>query len=100
MFSARSNALVFRSGATSEAGFTWDLYDQRGQVRQSLPLRILRSFALSPDGTQIALHAHDSGTGDGEFSLVQLAGATSPPSMQDHSTMTIRCGHQTAPAWP
>ena len=79
MFSARSNALVFRSGATSEAGFTWDLYDQRGQVRQSLPLRILRSFALSPDGTQIALHAHDSGTGDGEFSLVQLAGGNVTP---------------------
>ena len=73
MFSVRSNALVYRSGAVNEAGFTWDVYDQRGQVRQSLPLRILRSFALSPDGTQIALHSHDSGTGDGEFSLVQLA---------------------------
>jgi Tol biopolymer transport system component len=36
-------------------------------------LRILRSFTLSPDGTQVAVHAHDRGTGDGELSLVQLA---------------------------
>ncbi len=76
MFSVRPDALVFRSGAVSEAGFTWDVYDQRGQVLQSLPLRILRTFTLSPDGTQVALHGHDSGTGDGEFSLVQLARGT------------------------
>ena len=76
MFSVRSDALVFRSGAVSEPGFTWDVYDQRGQVLRSLPLRILRSFVLSPDSTQIALHSHDSGTGDGEFSLVQLASGT------------------------
>ena len=73
MFSVRPDALVFRSGATSEGGFTWDLYDERGRVLQSLPLRILRSFALSPDGMQVAVHAHDRGTGDGELSLVQLA---------------------------
>ena len=73
MFSVRSEALVYRSGAVNEAGFTWDVYDERAQVLQSLPLRILRSFALSPDGRHIALHGHDSGTGDGELSLVQLA---------------------------
>ena len=73
MFSVRPDALVFRSGAGSEPGFKWDVYDQRGKVMRSLPLRILRTFTLSPDGTQIALHSHDSGTGDGEFSLVQLA---------------------------
>jgi eukaryotic-like serine/threonine-protein kinase len=76
MFSVRPDALVFRSGALSEPGFTWDVYDQRGQVLRSLPLRILRTFVLSPDGTQIALHSHDSGTGDGEFSLVQLDSGT------------------------
>jgi Tol biopolymer transport system component len=74
MFSAKPDALIFRSGAVTEVAFTWDVYDQRGQVLQSLPLKILRSFALSPDGRQVAVHTHEQGTGDGELSIVQLAG--------------------------
>jgi Tol biopolymer transport system component len=70
-FSAASDTIVSRP-ATFDITFKWDVYDEHGKPIQSLPLKALRSFSLSPDGSQVAVHSHELGAGGGELSLVQL----------------------------
>ena len=71
VFSAAPDTIISRP-TTFDLTFTWDIYDQDGKPIRSLPLKALRNFSLSPDGSQIAVHTHETGPGGGELSLVQL----------------------------
>jgi Tol biopolymer transport system component len=50
--------------------------EKNGQPIRQLPLGQVRSFALSPDGTSLAVHAHDSNAASGELWIVDVARGT------------------------
>ena len=90
-FSVSPSLLTYRSGPAS-AALEWDVFDRDGRAIRSLPLTQLRNFSLSPDGSVIAVHTHESNTANGELWALELQRGTL-------TRLTPGTSHDDFPVW-